>query len=345
MFDVPTPTHQLTQSRLEQVWRDASVYHQKIYTQKRPHASQAGFCHRRSAMHGMLPEVWTEMSGSLPYYAEIGKGVERVALRKYDKIGVLVRGSFKLPEELFQGFFNLGGEVDAVLQIDGIEAIYDIKTTGIVKASDYVELTTIMREHLAQHHGIIIEREDDEESSSKCDTLPTHQVKIRSNSAKKPYPSYLAQVQVYCAVTGFNDGWLQFISRRVQDTYDRYDDSPSTSFYAVPLDEETLTRKIAMIIYGEMCRDNRVIPAIPNGVKKSHCSNAFCPFQEFCHDNVNLYDLHNYGKHQSVRDIKMIDVEDSQKWRAEALDKAKQYMSKRSERANMTREILGLPRV
>lgn len=298
-------TYELSADRLKQNFSDILPTTRKTFTQKRPYASQA-MCPRQMTLAGLCPSGTDEIGKSLPFYGAIGSAIEDVAVSAYAEAGQLITSDWKIPTDFFGGMFDIGGKIDLIISMDGEPILLDIKTTGSVLSTKIVKLSDNDLGDLKSGESLTIEPDDD---------------RILVQSSKATYPNYIAQMQVYSAVTGIRTAYLQYFSRKVQDIYSHTDTSPTTDFVKIDTSDDSLARRIAMVIYAIDCRNRGLIPAIPEQVKKTHCSNAFCRFQNYCWGNSVLPISENLIEENLARVLKK-----------DAFDKAKLYIAGMPER-------------
>ena len=261
------PDHDFTPEQLKEHFISCLPTSEIKYTQKRPWASQAGFCERMVALNGLLPERELERNTNLNYYGAIGSAIEARVVQDYFYKGSLVIADYYLPKQLFGGF-DIGGKIDCILNINDKLVLVDIKTVAYVEQLKKVALSAHDIHNLAKNGVLIIEKGDE---------------RIKSLSAKRMYLSYYRQVQTYAAILGINNSYIQVFSRGVKDNWEwGGKNHPTTDFFPIPVDDESLIKSIAILYYGLICRDQGVIPDKNSELAKGDCNNAFCEFQELC---------------------------------------------------------------
>lgn len=284
------PRHDFTPDELKLFFYECLPTTEVKETQKRPWASQAGFCERLVALNGLLPQREVDRSSALNFYGSIGKSVEIQAIKDYDNAGRLIVADYYLPNKLFDGF-NIGGKIDCIVEKDDKPILIDVKTVAQVEQTHRLKLTPADFASLQKSGTLVIGKNDE---------------RIKKTQGKAMYASYYAQLQIYAAITGINNVYLQVFSRNVVDNFVwGKDNPPTTTFYPVPVDDGILTKRIGIMMYGLLCRDNDVVPKKNRDLVRAHCNNAFCEFEELCwgeqyHPLVDIDDkLEKELKHQA----------------------------------------------
>lgn len=282
---------------------------------ERPSVSSS-LCPRQIGLTLAADAHSTEKPKSLQYYAAIGNALEAVALRQYRDAGQLILSQWRIPKEITDLGMNLGGVIDAIVEIDGNIILIDIKTVGTVEAAPFLMLNHEDMNHLSNGRSIEVESEDP---------------RIKETAIKGSKEGHLAQLQLYAAMTGLDDVYLQIMSRKVQDRFSTSDSSPTVKFEKVSTATAQLEKRVAVVLYGIRCKELGFLPDVLLNIKRSHCSDAFCNFQNFCwkgnEDNINP-------------NLQPISVETSKELKMEAYEKAKDYVSLRAERLEITMALL-----
>lgn len=262
-------------------------------------------CPRQIALGMNVPPQEVSVLKSLDDYATIGNAIESTVLKKYRDNGQLYISQWKIPPKITGLGLNVGGVVDAILQINGELILIDVKTVGNVESYSYVTLEDNELKTLAAGEEITIKPEDE---------------RLKLTASKGAKETHLAQLQLYSAITGFDTVYIQLMSRRVQDTYSM-DGLPSVKFHKVDVAQNILERRVAVVMYSQLCLERGYLPDKLHGIKKTTCSDAFCPFQDYCWKGATVN-----------TDLSLIDEILSLELKKEALESAKTYVAKRYER-------------
>ena len=204
-------------------------------------------------MLGLMHSQPKDMARSMNYYANLGNATESSVVNEYILNNSILAYDFKIPKEFFDEF-DVGGKIDIVYQINGTPILSDIKSTSQVSNLSEIAVTK------DDIQTLLLEFEKELALNSN---LEYSEFLNRITESKKTFNpknhAYIAQVQVYSAITGIDHCYLQYFSRRVQDTF-TLDGVPSHYVYEVDTSEEILKRRVANIYYSILCRDNLVIP-------------------------------------------------------------------------------------
>ena len=287
---------------------------QMQYKQKRPYISSS-MCPRQIMLNGVLPTRETTKTPALQYYGAIGNAIEAEVLKVYEASNSLLISGWKLPNELFPDGLDFGAKLDAIILHDGKPILLDIKTVGVVDSSAYAELSPEDVLELQSGNDIIITADN-----------------IKTTTLKKIKEVYEAQLQLYCAITGLNDGYIMTVSRRIQDGY-TFGGHISAKFHKINIAEDILIKRMAVLLYGIMTRDLQKIPSPLAGLKKTHCKDAFCDYVSFCYENGQLDQNLNVS-------FPLLDREKEREMKLDCLSLAKEYISKRKERSNLTMDLI-----
>lgn len=314
MFNQTNTTHSLTPSFLEENFRKIHKGGRRFEPRKRP-AISSSLCPRQIAFGLNVSPHYTEMPKALPYYASIGNAIEDEVLSRYRISGQLLLSQWKLPKELTDFGLDMGGIIDAILEVDGEIIIIDVKSIGVVESEPYIPLGAGEVQNLIAGNDITIHSEDE---------------RIKSSVEKGSKEVHLAQLQLYAAITGITSVYLQMMSRRVQDKFNVSDTTPTVKFEAVPINTAILEKRVAVAFYGIECSRLGVIPDVLANIKKSHCSDAFCSFQDYCWKD----------SHKIQTNLRPISIEESRDLKLDAFAKAKNYISHLDERKEVTLKLI-----
>lgn len=238
----------------------------KTYAQSRPWASQS-FCPRQMTLQAYMQEGTVPVSQSLEAYARIGTALESWIIDTYSAANELIIKDYQLDKELFEGYFDIGGKIDLIVQNRGRWVLMDVKTAGVVDGNASIPLSIDETIALNQGNDIIIRAQDERPKIQK---------------PKGTSKAYIAQLQTYAAITGLDNAFLLFVSRKVQDTFNVSSTMPSIQYVPVDTSIDALTKHITKIIYAIKMRDLGQMPSIPTDITKTNCSDAFCPFVKSC---------------------------------------------------------------
>jgi hypothetical protein len=110
------------------------------------------------------------------------------------------------------------------------------------------------------------------------DRLSLFEIKSCGKLPEAPNVQHLAQIQMYCAVTGIESAWLTYISRNVQANYGPKVDIRS---FRVDTSAATLKKRLYTAALSELSIQEGSVPAIENDFRKTlEC--RYCPFLDFC---------------------------------------------------------------
>ena len=307
-----TTKNSINESELLAHFQRISPTTQTQFHQKRPYISSA-LCPRQLMLNGTLPTRETEKTPALKYYGGIGNAVEKEILDVYESNGSLLISGWKLPSELFPEGVDLGAKLDAIIMYRDTPVLVDIKTVGIVDAHSYAQLTPEDIQALQKGDNVVIMPDDE---------------RIKFAASKKMKQVYEAQLQLYCAITGLDNGFIMSISRRVQDTFSA-GGHLSTTFTQIDLSEQNLIKRVAVLLYGIKSRDLGQIPSKLAGIKKTHCKDAFCDFVPYCFDGGPIDANIDFS-------APFVTPEDEKKLKLECLEIAKGYVANRASRVPLT---------
>lgn len=93
-------------------------------------------------------------------------------------------------------------------------------------------------------------------------------------------PEHLAQIQIYCAVSGITKAWVTYISRSVRKGYA---DKLEMRSFVVATDQETLLDRLKIASISRRASLVKKIPPVPVHFRK-HQECHYCPFMDFCWD-------------------------------------------------------------
>lgn len=304
-------TSALLETNFKSLHKDTETF------EPRPRPSiSASLCPRQIAFRMSVDTHETDRPKSLPYYAAIGNALEYVALEQYREKQQLIISQWKIPEELTKLGLDMGGVIDAIIEVDEKIIMIDIKTVGTVEAAPFLMLNHEDMQSLTKGSSIEIHASDS---------------RIKETAIKGSKDSHLSQMQLYAAITGIPDVYLQIMSRKVQDRFNVHDSSPTVKFERVPTEATQLEKRVAVALYGIRCKELGLIPDVLLGIKKSQCSDAFCNFQNYCwQGNSNNLEVN----------LQPISPEKSKELKMEAYALAKEYVALSEERLEITMRLL-----
>lgn len=314
MFNKQLDTHTFSTTELENFFASLHSGKTQTYKKERPSAS-ASLCQRQIALDMLLPPREIERQKSLDYYAEVGKAIETIALQNYRKSGALILSQWKMPQQLTGLGVNVGGIIDALISYKGEIVLIDIKTIGFVDSTAHINLNPTEVQQLMQGNDILLLSEDE---------------RVKTTVEKKLKEAHLAQLQLYAAITGLDNVYLQVMSRRINDVFNFEDTGPTVRFEQVSLDDATLKKRIAVVLYAQMCYERKLIPDKLAGIKKSHCSDAFCTFVDYCWKNGPI----------DTTGLTAIEKEEQLELKKLAFAMAETYISYRPQRREITMELI-----
>lgn len=285
---------------------------EQSFKQKRPYISSS-MCQRQIALNGLMETRDVYRSPAMKYYASIGNAIETIIVNNYETAGNLLIHSWKLPKELFPEGIDLGGKIDMIISYRGLPVLIDIKTVGVVDASSYINISEEELRQLELGNDITIVAEDN---------------RPKATTSKKIKEAYQSQLQLYAAITGLDEIFLLSASRRVQDSFTS-GGHMSAVFNRIEIMNDTLKRRIAILIFGVMSRDLNLKPSKLLTLKKSHCSDAFCSFVDHCWNDVPL-----------EQDFNEMSLDQERSLKNEALAIAEQYISERASRRDLTMQLI-----
>ena len=290
---------------------------EQTFQQKRPYISSS-MCQRQIALNGLMGTREVERSPAMKYYAAIGNMIETIIVENYRTAQQLLIHSWKLPKELFPEGIDLGGKLDMIISHRGLPVLVDIKTVGVVDAGSYVNISAAELHELESGNNITIIADDN---------------RHKATTSKKIKEAYLSQLQLYAAITGLDDIFLMSASRRVQDSFTS-DGHMSAAFNRIEITNETLKRRIAILLFGIMARDLKLKPSKLVTLKKSYCSDAFCSFVNHCWNGAELEE-----------DFDSMPEEQEKTLKNEAMNIADKYIAERSSRRDMTLQLMQIENV
>lgn len=291
----------------------------KLYSNKgfsrqsaRPSASSS-LCPRQIALQINVPPRPIEVLPTLSDYADLGNVIEKNALDRYRKAGQLYLSQWKIPDELTKLGLDVGGIIDAFLIINDELLLIDLKSVGAVESAPYVPL---------EHHEVSTLVNGGEITIYSTDS------RIKQTVEKGVKEGHISQLQLYAAITGLDNVYIQLMSRKVQDTYSN-DGTPSVKFEAVPVSLGALENRVAIVRYSLRCLELGFIPDKLKGIKKTTCGDAFCQFTDYCWKNEEINTT-----------LVPIPEDVSLNLKIESLEFAREYMSHREERKQLTLQLL-----
>lgn len=311
--NVNNSTHSLTPDFLATNF--CSLYSDAAYTRAmtRPSASSS-LCPRQIALGINVPPRAVKQPKALSDYASIGNTIEEGVLAKYRKHNQLYLSQFKLPTELTSLGLDIGGIIDAFLIINHSLILVDIKTVGNVDSHPSVPLQADELALLTQGKDIVITSADG---------------RVKHSIEKGVKEAHIAQLQTYAAVTGFDDVYIQLMSRRVQDGYTT-DGNPSVKFEQINTSLAALEKRVGIIMYSQLCLKEGFVPDKLSGIKKTTCRDAFCTFVDYCWE----------GNSDLSTSLQVISPNISTELKLIALERAKEYMAAKDERKAITLRII-----
>lgn len=286
---------EITSEHIQRFYEQMNAEERTNGGQLRPYASQVGSCSRMSGILGMMHKTSKDFPRSMNYYANIGNAVEESVVNEYILNGAILAYDFKIPTSFFDEF-DVGGKIDIIYQLNDIPILADIKSTSQVSSLDKIVLT---KEELNEILKDFLYTLPDEIYSkalyTACDVanwlLEKEREDIVDNvidkivTSKKTFNpvnhAYIAQVQTYSAITGIDHCYLQYYSRKVQDSFS-LNGVPSLYVYEVDVSDKILKQRMANIYYALLCRDELVVPKKSGIIKKGHCQQLYCNFIDFC---------------------------------------------------------------
>lgn len=312
MFNAASENHIFQPKYLENNFKSLYTPHSSSRQNTRPSASSS-LCPRQIGLTMNVPERPIKVLPTLADYAAIGNTIESIVLAKYRKANQLYLSQWKIPQELTSLGLDVGGIIDAFLMINGQLLMIDVKTVGSVDTQAYVPLQRDEVTTLMSGGEVTITSTDD---------------RIKQTVEKGVKETHIAQLQLYAAVTGLDNVYIQLMSRRVQDTYTT-DGSPSVKFEQVPTTLGALENRVAVVQYALRCLQLGYLPDKLKGIKKTTCEDAFCTFQDYCWKG-EIIDT----------SLAPIDEKVSFDLKRECLGFAQDYMSRKEERKALTLTLL-----
>lgn len=241
-------------------------------------SASSALCQRNMALDMLLEPSWNTIPQSLPYYAAIGSAIEKKVLNGYEKKGLLYLSQWKMADEL-------------------MSELPDFNVGGIIDA-------------FIEHNGRLLLYD-----IKSVGSVETSEEKDVAGIVK---PVHLAQMQTYAAITGFTEVYLQYFSRKVQDTFSLTDSSPTTRIVKIQTDAKSLERQVGIILFAIRSKELGVVPDKLTGIKKSHCSSAFCPYVEFCWNDERLKQnvtmMQDFLTPESISELKIECLNDAAKY-------------------------------
>lgn len=111
------------------------------------------------------------------------------------------------------------------------------------------------------------------------DELALVEVKTCGELPTEPSPVYLAQIQMYAAVSGIHRCWLTYISRNVRDSFT---EKLSMRTFPVDTSEGVLKAKLQTALISRLASDQHKLPPVPSTFRK-HTECHYCEFRDhFC---------------------------------------------------------------
>jgi len=303
--------NELTTSFLEANYKN--LYTELTTTNKyeRPRPSSS-LCPRQITLGMSVTTTFKQMK-CLQDYATIGNAIETTVLNKYREQGQLYLSQWRIHDSLLRLGLNMGGIVDAFLKINDKLILIDIKSVGSVENHSSFPLSSEEVNLIASGVSFTISPDDE---------------RVKQTTGKLVKESNLAQLQLYAAITGFDEVFIQYMSRKVQDGY-TIDGTPSVKFEKVPVNNSALENRVAVVYYSQLCLENGLIPDKLKGIKKTSCGDAFCPFIAHCWKDEPI-----------ETDLGQITPEKSSELKKIALGAATEYIAKRHERYQLTLELI-----
>lgn len=274
------------------------------YQQKRPSVSSSGLCGRRVSLENLTPTGKASDNKSSQFYFTVANAIEQQIVDIYG--GHVVANNIRFDNNnytgeksplhdlpLFEGLpHTFGGEIDLILKIKDSYYLFDVKSTSRVKSGNYILVD---------------------------DSGDTQEKYISGKNSNKQYE---AQVKLYSAISGFDNCYLFYIPRNIQEGFKK---EPTIKVKKVSTNEDDLINAVAITTYGYLCAELGLVADSTKNIKKSHC--GFCSFKEYCWDNKE-FEFSRPG------------IETSLNLKNKALRYAKQYVSNRKSRNQMILEVL-----
>lgn len=111
------------------------------------------------------------------------------------------------------------------------------------------------------------------------DKLALIEVKTCGELPTVPSPVYLAQIQMYAAVSGIHRCWLTYISRNVRSSFT---EKLSMRTFPVDTSEEVLKQRLQTALISRQASDEAKLPPVPSTFRK-HTECHYCEFRDhFC---------------------------------------------------------------
>jgi CRISPR/Cas system-associated exonuclease Cas4 (RecB family) len=105
------------------------------------------------------------------------------------------------------------------------------------------------------------------------------EVKSCGKLPEAPKPEHLAQIQMYCAVSGIHRAWLTYISRDIRL---EFGSRLALQTFPVETGEEILTQRLATAALSRLASDSHRLPPMPPTFHK-HSECHYCAFRDaFC---------------------------------------------------------------
>lgn len=339
----------ITPEELTNIVHENTPQWQKAYKQKRPYASQT-MCARMSSLNALQNEHWVERDPAMNFYATSGNSMEDAINKIFGRAGIFIKDNWKMPPELFEDKFDVGGKIDSMLWVnEGTNLCFlELKCISNVEAQNKIRIPQLQTDVLLQGGELVFAIENNEEHAFIRDSegditsillggqyedengemVHVEGYKVIPTVAQKPKVSYLGQAELYSAVTGINNGFICMVSRGVVDNWN-FDSKNNIShaFFPIDISPDNLTKRVASVIYTIKCRDAGYVAQKPKGIKKSHCSGAFCPFIDECWGNEN------FG-------LQHVPTTQSNSWKVEAMEIAAKYIENRPQRYETVLELM-----
>lgn len=286
----------------------------EVFPQRRPYVSSS-LCPRAIMLNGTMPKREVVVGKALNYYGAIGNAIETQILEVYAKSDNLVLEGWKLPPELFPDGVDLGGKIDAILNINDTLIHVDIKTVGVLSKAAYINLSPQELYALQKNEEICIVPDDD---------------RIKQTVVKKMKQVYESQVQLYAAITGLDDAYIMMVSRRIQEDF-THDGKITAEYVAIPITDDIMTKRIAVLMFGIVARNMRQVPDMLKDIKKGDCKDSFCDFYDFCWKDEPL----GFGA-----SFPEMSAEDKSRLKKECFFKAQEYIADRPKRTAMIGQLI-----
>lgn len=103
------------------------------------------------------------------------------------------------------------------------------------------------------------------------------EVKSCGSLPSKPKINHTHQALTYMVLTGL-PVTLFYVSRDITD----FTGSLLAKTFFLPYNKETVQSVLTTLLYAHFCNEDKVIPAQPDHMKKTHCKMAYCPFYANC---------------------------------------------------------------